>query len=99
LLEDSSKKIVRHGVRGEAEARIKKESLPIDPLALDGFNRMLVKMRNGEGVRFEYDLTGDDDDDVYVLEGAEPATVLQTVAVENDDDEDENDGEDGEDDG
>jgi len=86
-IEDSSKKIVRSGVRGEAEARIKRESLPVDPVALNGFNRMLKTMRDGEGVRFEIDLTGDDD----VLEEEEPATLLQTVSVDEGD-EDDNDG-------
>jgi hypothetical protein len=60
-IEDSSMKIARHGVRGEAQARHKKrEVLPVDPVALDGFNHMLAKMEKGDGVGFIYDLTGSD---------------------------------------
>jgi len=91
-IEDSSKKIVRSGVHGEKEALVKREALPIDPVALDGFNCMLTKMENGEGVRFGYDLTSD----VAVDEEEETPTALQTVEVTDDEDdngdEDENDG-------
>jgi hypothetical protein len=56
-IEDSSKKIVQNGIRGEAEAHNRREALAVDPIALEGFNRILVKMEKGEGVSFVHDLT------------------------------------------
>jgi hypothetical protein len=56
-IEDSSKKIARHDIHGQAEALNGQETLPIDPVAMDGFNPMLVKLENGDGVSFVYDLS------------------------------------------
>ena len=57
---------------------------------MEGFNHMLMKLANGNGVSFMYDLTGDED---------EAETELQkTVPMTNDSDDEDNDEEDDEDD-
>ena len=84
-IEDSSKKITRHDIRGQAEALNQRKTLPIHPVAMEGFNRMLMKLANGNGVSFMYDLTGDED---------EVETKLQTTVPMTNDSDDEEDDED-----
>jgi hypothetical protein len=73
-IEDSLKKIAWHGIRGQAEALNRRQTQPINPGAMDGFNHMLVKLENGDGVSFVYDLTGDEEEAETEL----PATLVMT---------------------
>jgi hypothetical protein len=78
-IEDSSKRQVRHGVRGEAASiagKKKRETLPVDRAASDAFNGMLQRMRDGGGVSFAYDLMQLPEQDEVV-----PPTTLESVEV------------------
>jgi hypothetical protein len=57
-IEDDSKKMVRHGVRAEAASiqKKKRESLPVDNAALELFNGMVQRMKEGLGVSFAIDV-------------------------------------------
>jgi hypothetical protein len=70
----ASKKIAQHGIHGQAEVLNRRETLPINPVVMDGFNRMLVKLENGDGVNFVYELTGDEEEAEMEL----PATLVTT---------------------
>jgi hypothetical protein len=72
--DSSSKEIAQHGICGQAEALNRQETLPINPVVMDGFNCMLVKLENGDGVNFVYDLTGDEEEAETEL----PATLVTT---------------------
>jgi hypothetical protein len=84
-IEDSSKKIERSGVRAEAAAAYKRETLPVDVLALETFNKMVANMESGGGVSFVFDKN-----DVAVEEVCND--TLTTVLVADDDDDDDDNG-------
>jgi hypothetical protein len=79
-IEDSSKKIMRHGVRAEAAAEHKRESVPVDPSVVAGFQKMVKKMKNGEGLSFLFD----ESEDVLVND------TLTTLPLTDDPDDDDN---------
>jgi hypothetical protein len=81
-IEDSSKKIVRRGVRAEAAAEHKRETIPVEASVLNGFNNMLEKTKNGAGVSFLIDLT----DENKVMERSND--ILTTIPVTDDKDDD-----------
>lgn len=81
-IEDSSKTIVRRGVRAEAAAEHKRETIPVDASVMNGFNNMLEKMKNGAGVSFLIDLT----DENKVMEMSND--TLTTIPVTDDEDDD-----------
>ena len=54
-IEDSSKNIVRSGVRAEAAADHKRETIPVDASVLTSFHKMVKHMKTGGGVRFIID--------------------------------------------
>jgi hypothetical protein len=85
-IEDDSKKIVRSGVRAEAEKQHKRETIPVDALAMTHFNTMVEKMQKGNGVSFLFDMTNDDGSEM-------PYDTLTTVSVADDDDDDDDDDE------
>jgi hypothetical protein len=83
-IEDSSKRQVRHGVRGEAAsiaAKKKRETLPVDRAALDSFNGMVQRMRDGGGVSFPFDLMQLPQQDEVV-----PLATLESVEVVDEED-------------
>jgi hypothetical protein len=83
-IEDSSTRQVRHGVRGEAAsiaAKKKRETLPVDKAALDSFNGMVHRMRDGGGVSFAFDLMQLPQQDEVVS----PST-LESVEVDDEED-------------
>lgn len=89
-IEDSSKKFIRNGVRKEAAAEHKRETIPVDASAMAGFNRMLEKMKNGAGVSFLIDLPDEMSNDTLTTI---PVTDDEEYddgrkEVNNDDDED-----------
>ena len=54
-IEDSSKKIVRSGVRAEVAADHKRETIPVNAAVLTSFHKMVKHMKTGGGVGFIID--------------------------------------------
>ena len=54
-IEDSSKLILRSGVRAEAAAQHKRETIPVDASVLTSFHKMVENMKSGGGVSFVFD--------------------------------------------
>jgi hypothetical protein len=79
-IEDSSGRIARSGVRAEAAAECKRETLPVDASALTSFHKMVEKMTSGGGVSFVFDNKND------VAKVCHD--TLTTIAVSDDDDDD-----------
>jgi hypothetical protein len=80
-IEDDGAKSVRHGVRAQAAAANKRETLPVDPAMMQLFNSMVKKMKDGGGVTF----------DIAVKEEEEEllATTLERRDTEEGDDDNE----------
>ena len=72
-----------------AEVRKRSEPLPVDAAATDAFLRMVKEMKEGNGVTFTYDLTGEEGDGQGALD-----TTLERNVVRDESDEDEDGGED-----
>jgi hypothetical protein len=84
-IKDASKKI-RKGARGalqNAEEKKRRESVPFDKKAMQIFNKVLIKLENGEGVSFTKE-------DVSALE-VEVVEVIDEEEEEEDEEEDESD--------
>jgi hypothetical protein len=84
-------KTARRGVRAlhAAEVRKRSEPLPVDAAATNAFLRMVKEMKEGNGVTFTYDLTGEEGDGQGALD-----TTLERNVVTDEWDEDEDGGED-----
>jgi hypothetical protein len=83
-IEDSSKQIERSGVRAEAAAQYKRETIPVDASALATFHKMVDNMKSGGGVSFVFEKK-----DVAVEEMSND--TLTTVFVTDDDNNSEED--------
>lgn len=83
-------KTARHGVRAEHAAEVKKRSepLPVDAAAIDAFLRSVKATKEGGGVTFTYDLTGEQGN-------ALETTTLERKVINDEWDEDEDEDGDG----
>ena len=61
-IEDDSAKSVRHGVRAEAAAAKKRETIPVDTAMMNLFNGMVKKMKDGGGVTFDIAVKEEDEE-------------------------------------
>jgi hypothetical protein len=85
-IEDSSKRIVRSGVRAEATAEHKRKTIPVDASVMTGFNNMLEKTQNGNGVSFLVDNV-----DNEIMEISNDTLITIPVTDDDDDNGDDND--------
>jgi hypothetical protein len=80
-IEDESGKSVRHGVRAEAAAAKKRETLPVDAAMMNLFTGMVEKMKEGGGVTFDIAMKEEEEEEEELL-----ATTLERRDTEDGDD-------------